>query len=104
MTQEASTNQQSINLSMFRVSVPRRARLGTGIDWRTVRQSIPVSIAHSGADDIYYPTRGVPGGQITRYFGYHSSWVQTRVCVYTRMYSRPCLVKKILPALYLILV
>ena len=26
MTQEASTNQQYINLSMFRVSVPRRAR------------------------------------------------------------------------------
>ena len=25
MTQEASTNQQYINLSMFRVSVPRRA-------------------------------------------------------------------------------
>ena len=28
MTQEASTNQQYINLSMFRVSVPRRARVG----------------------------------------------------------------------------
>ena len=49
MTQEASTNQQYINVSMFRVSVPRRARIDLTFqsnffkpNTRTEVQGIPV--------------------------------------------------------------
>ena len=35
--------------------------IDTGIDCGTVPQSIPVSISHSGADDIYYLILGVLG-------------------------------------------
>ena len=43
-----------------------------GIDSSTVIESIPVFNPIAG-QIIYYLTRGVLEGQITRYFGYHSS-------------------------------
>jgi hypothetical protein len=46
--------------------------LGTGIDWRTAIQSIPVPNSHSGADYLLPDEGGAGGSQIAPYFGYRS--------------------------------
>ena len=48
MTQEASTNQQYINVSMFRVSVPRRARIRLSDRGRDMARVHEREAAHPG--------------------------------------------------------